>query len=112
MFYELLLHAKPEPGSPLRFLFHVQGIFFAMVLFLDQDKDSSDFEPEILLDFAQIAIVFFFLYLGLYHLSSRVAAEQSVTVRRLWVEFGEVGALLALACLQLIRARAARIREL
>jgi PAS domain S-box-containing protein len=112
MFYELLLHAKPEPGSPVRFLFHVQGIFFAMVLFLDQDKDSSDFEPEILLDFTQIAIVFFFLYLGLYHFSSHEVAQQTVTIRRLWVEFGEVGALLALACLQIVRARATRIREL
>jgi two-component system cell cycle sensor histidine kinase/response regulator CckA len=112
MLYELILHAKPEPGSPVRFLFHVQGIFFAMVLFLDQDKDSSDFEPEILLDFTQIAIVFFFLYLGLYHLSSHVVAEQSVTIRRLWLEFGEVGALLALAYLQVLRARATRIREL
>jgi PAS domain S-box-containing protein len=112
MLYELLLHANPEPGSPLRFLFHVQGIFFALVLFLDQDKDSSEFEPEILLDFTQIAIVFFFLYLGLYHLSSQVVAEQSVTIRRLWLEFGEVSALLALAYLQVIRARAVRIREL
>ena len=112
MFYELVLHTAPEPGSPLRFLFHVQGIFFAMVLFLEQDKDSSDFEPEILLDFTQIAIVFFFLYLGLYHFSSHEVSQENVTIRRLWVEFGEVGALLALACLQIIRARATRIREL
>ena len=100
MYYELVLHAEPFPGSAVRFLFNVQGIFFAMVLFLDQDKDSSEFEPEILLDFTQIAIVFFFLYLGLYYLSSQDIQQQNVTERRLWVEFGEVGTILALACFQ------------
>ena len=112
MFYELILQTKPAPGSPLRFLFSVQGIFFAMVLFLNQDKDSSEFDPEILLDFTQIAIVFFFLYLGLYQLSLQEVQRESVTARRLWVEFGEVGTILALACFQFMRARATRIREL
>jgi PAS domain S-box-containing protein len=111
-FDELVLHTTPAPGSPVRFLFNVQGVFFAMVLFLGQEKDSSEFEPEFLLDFAQIAIVFFFLYLGLYHLSELEAQQKSVTVRRLWVEFGEVGGILALACFQIIRARSARIRQL
>ena len=60
MYYELVLHTKPAADSAVRFFFSMQGIFFAMVLFLDQDKDSSDFEPEFLLDFIQIAIVFFF----------------------------------------------------
>ena len=41
MYYELVLHTKPAPGSAVRFFFSVQGIFFAMVLFLDQDKDSA-----------------------------------------------------------------------
>jgi PAS domain S-box-containing protein len=112
MYFEVALRTEPTPGSPVRFLFHVQGIFFAMALFLDQEKDSSEFEPEILLDFTQIAIVFFFLYLGLYHLSSQDVQQQSVTARRLWVEFGEVGTILALAYFQVTRARASRIRQL
>src|SRR5271155_784956 len=112
MYYEVALRTQPTPGSLVRFLFHVQGIFFAMALFLDQEKDSSEFEPEILLDFTQIAIVFFFLYLGLYHLSSQDVQQQSVTARRLWVEFGEVGTILALAYFQVPRARASRIRQL
>ncbi len=110
--HELTLHTQPAAGSPVRFLFTVQGIFFAMVLFLDQEKDSPEFEPEILLDFIQIAIVFFFLYLGLYYLSSLEVQQQSATARRLWVEFGEVGTILALACFQIFRARARRIRQL
>ncbi|MGB7283519.1 MAG: PAS domain S-box protein [Candidatus Acidiferrum sp.] len=112
MYYEIVLHTEPFPGSAVRFMFNVQGIFFAMVLFLDQGKDSSEFEPEFLLDFTQIAIVFFFLYLSLYYLSSREVQPQSVTTRRLWVEFGEVGTILALACFQMIRARTERVRRL
>jgi len=112
MFHELILHTKPAPSSPILFLFHMQGIFFAMVLFLDQEKDSSELGPEILLDFTQIAIVFFFLYLGLYHLSLQEVQQKSITLRRIWVEFGEVSSLLALAYFQVIRARAPRFRQL
>ncbi|MGC2529511.1 MAG: PAS domain S-box protein [Candidatus Acidiferrum sp.] len=111
-YYELVLHSEPAPGSAVRFMFNVQGIFFAMVLFLDPEKDSSGFEPEFLLDFTQIAIVFFFLYLSLYYLSSQAVQQHDVTVRRLWVEFGEVGTILALACFQMMRARTKRVREL
>ena len=112
MYYEFVLHAAPPPGSVVRFCFNTQGIFLAMVLFLDQDKDSSEFQPEFLLDFTQIAIVFFFLYLGLYYLPSTEAQQQSVTTRRLWVEFGEVGTILVLACFQALRARVEHVRRL
>ena len=112
MYYEIILHTEPFPGSAVRFMFNVQGIFFAMVLFLDQEKDSSEFEPEFLLDFTQIAIVFFFLYLSLYYLSSEAVQQHEVTARRLWVEFGEVGTILALACFQMIRARTKHIHQL
>lgn len=111
-YYEVVLHTEPFPGSTVRFMFNVQGVFFAMVLFLDQEKDSSEFEPEFLLDFTQIAIVFFFLYLSLYYLSSQAVRQHDVTVRRLWVEFGELGTILALACFQMMRARTKRIRVL
>jgi len=112
MYYELALHTQPPPGSAIRFLFNAQAIFFAMVLFLDDEKDSAEFEPEFLLDFTQIAIVFFFVYLGLYYLPSSELQSTSGTTRRLWVEFGEVGVVLILACLQILRARAQHIRRL
>ena len=112
MYYEFFLHSKPIPGSAVRFLFSVQGIFFAMVLFLDQKKDSSEFEPEFLLDFTQIAIVFFFLYLGLYYLPAQEFSEHGGVARRFWVEFGELGTILALACFQIFQARAKHIRQL
>ena len=112
MYYEIVLHTPPPPGSVVRFLFTVQGVFFAMVLFLDQEKDSSEFEPESVLDFAQIAIVFFFLYLGLYYVPSQETAQPGTLARKLWVEFGELGTILALACFQIVRARAPHIRRL
>jgi PAS domain S-box-containing protein len=112
MYYELVLHTQPAPGSAVRFLFNAQGIFFAMVLFLDQEKDSSEFEPAFLLDFTQIAIVFFFLYLGLYYLPPSQLEQQGGAARRLWVEFGELGTILALACFQAMRAPAGHIRKL
>ncbi|HTQ62736.1 MAG TPA: PAS domain S-box protein [Candidatus Solibacter sp.] len=111
-YYEFVLHSEPASGSAVQFLFSVQGIFFAMVLFLDQDKDSSEFDPEFLLDFTQIAIVFFFLYLGLYFVPSQDARPSPDAARRLWVEFGEVGTILALACFQIFRARSKHIQGL
>jgi PAS domain S-box-containing protein len=112
MYYELALHTQPAPGSAVRFLFNTQGIFFAMVLFLDQEKDSSEFEPAFLLDFTQIAIVFFFLYLGLYYLPPFQIEQRGGIARRLWVEFGELGTILSLACFQALRAPADHIRKL
>jgi PAS domain S-box-containing protein len=112
MYYELVLHTQPAPGSAVRFLFNTQGIFFAMVLFLDQEKDSSEFEPAFLLDFTQIAIVFFFLYLGLYYLPPFQIEQRGGIARRLWVEFGELGTILSLACFQALRAPADHMRKL
>jgi PAS domain S-box-containing protein len=112
MYYELVLHTKPAADSAVRFFFSVQGIFFAMVLFLDQDKDSARFEPEFLLDFVQIAIVFFFVFLGLYYLPSPQLQQQSPSARQLWMEFGEEIAIIALACIQIARARVPQIRNL
>jgi two-component system cell cycle sensor histidine kinase/response regulator CckA len=112
MYYELVLHTRPTPGSAVQFLFSVHGIFFAMVLFLDQEKDSERFEPEFLLDFTQIAIVFFFVFLGLYYVPSPQFQQQSAYARRLWVEFGEEITIIALACFQIARARTTYIRNL
>src|SRR5580704_11012006 len=112
MYYELVLHTKPAADSAVRFFFSVPAIFFAMVLFLDQDKDSARFEPELILDFVQIAIVFFFVFLGLCYVPSAQLQQQSTFARQLWMEFGEELAIIALACIQIARARAPEIRKL
>ena len=112
MYHEFVLHTKPAPGSAVQFVFSVHAVFFAMVMFLDQEKDSARFEPEFLLDFTQIAIVFFFVFLGVYYVPSPHLQQQSAATRQLWMEFGEEFAVVALACFQIARARTPHIRNL
>jgi PAS domain S-box-containing protein len=112
MYYELVLNATPAAGSVVHFFFSVHGIFFAMVLFLDQEKDSARFEPEFLLDFTQITIVFFFVFLGIYYVPSPHLQQPSAAARQIWMEFGEELTILALACFQIARARTTDIRRL
>src|SRR6266446_6704219 len=69
-YYEIALHAEPPTGSVVRFLFGTQVIFWALAVFLNQDKESSTLDLESVLDFVQITIVFFFIYLGFYYIPS------------------------------------------
>ena len=112
MYYELVLHTKPAPGSAVQFLFSLHALFFATVLFLDQDEDSPRFKPEFFLDFTQIAIVFFFVFLGLYYVPSAQVQQHSYATRKIWMEFSEETILIVLACFQFARARAPHIRKL
>jgi len=111
-YYESILHVRPSPSSALRFVFSTEGIFYAMLMFLDQEKDSAEFEPEFLLDFAQVAIVFFFIYLGLYYVPTPQIQLQSEHTRQLWMQFGEELTVVVLAGLQIVRARSVQIRKL
>src|SRR5438445_13775248 len=43
MYYENWLHASVPRFSLVRILFDVQGIFYAIALFLDKEKDSAEF---------------------------------------------------------------------
>src|ERR1700749_3916772 len=65
MYYENLLPLTIPPLSIVRILFDTQGVFFAIALFLDKEKDSPRFDVETLLDCVQIAIVFFSAFFGL-----------------------------------------------
>jgi PAS domain S-box-containing protein len=67
MYYENYLHTQPPAISIVRMLFDSQGVFFAIALFLDKEKDSPRFDAETLLDSLQIAIVFFSGFFGLYY---------------------------------------------
>ena len=67
MYYENWLHAPVPKFSLIRFVFNSQGVFFAIALFLDKERDSARFDMETLLDFLQIAIVFFSAFFGLYY---------------------------------------------
>src|SRR2546430_13301593 len=41
MFHEIALGTAPPPLSFIRFLFDIQAAFFAMALFLDDERDST-----------------------------------------------------------------------
>src|SRR3984893_5707080 len=112
MYYEIALRMEPPTGSVVRFLFGIQSIFFALAVFLNQDKDSSTLDTESVLDFTQIAIVFFFIFLGFYYIPSHHLDARSAYIREVWMESGEDVALVLLALVQAMRARSAQIRRL
>ena len=112
MYYEVGLGIEPPTGSLVRFLFASQAVFFAMALLLDQARDCSRLDLESLLDFTQLTIVFFLIYLSLYYLPSLHADQHTAMIREIWVEIGEDLALLLLAVVQFARKRASPIRSL
>jgi PAS domain S-box-containing protein len=112
MYYEVALRMDPPTGSAVRFLFGTQSIFFALAVFLNQDKDASTLDPESVLDFLQIAIVFFFIFIGFYYIPSHHLDARTAYIREVWMETGEDVALVALAVVQAMRARSSQIRKL
>jgi PAS domain S-box-containing protein len=67
MYYENWLRAPVPALSPIRILFDSQGVFFAIALFLDKEKDSPNFDAETVLDSLQVVIVFFSAFFGMYY---------------------------------------------
>jgi PAS domain S-box-containing protein len=112
MYYELALHQEPPTGSIVRFLFGTQSILFAMALMLDQDKDSARLDAESVLDFTQVAIVFFFIFVGFYYLPAHHLDSKSAYEREILVETCEDFGLLGLTLLQRFRARSTTLRNL
>jgi PAS domain S-box-containing protein len=112
MYYEIALHTEPPTGSVVRFLFGTQSIFFALAVFLNQDKETSTLDLESGLDFLQIAIVFFFIFIGFYYIPAHHLDARTAYVREVWMETGEDVALVLLAAVQAMRARSNQIRKL
>jgi len=112
MYYEVVLHSEPPSTSVVRFLFGLESVLFAMVLFLDQDKDSPRIDAESALDFVQIGIVFFFIYVEFYYLPARRLDDYSAFLREMRVENVEDAVLTGLAALQALRARKRHFRRL
>src|SRR5260370_11579173 len=75
MYYENWLHASVPRFSLVRILFDVQGVFYAIALFLDKEKDSPEFNAEMVLDSVQIAIVFLSLFFGFFYVQVLEGAE-------------------------------------
>jgi PAS domain S-box-containing protein len=112
MYYEVALHSEPPTISAVRFLFGLEIVLLAMVMFLDQDKDSPRIDAESALDFIQIGIVFFFVYLEFYYLPAHRLDEHAAFLREMRVENVEDVMLTGLAGLQALRARRQHIRKL
>jgi PAS domain S-box-containing protein len=69
-YYENWLHLLPPHYSLVRILFDVHGVFFAIALLLDKERDSPKFDTETLLDSLQISIVYFAFFFALYYLQA------------------------------------------
>ena len=112
MYYEVVLHSEPPLTSAVRFLFGFEDMLIAMALLLDQDKDSPQIDAEALLDFIQIGIVFFFIFVEFYFLPARRLDEHAAFLREMRVENVEDVLVAGLACFRALTARKQHIREL
>jgi PAS domain S-box-containing protein len=112
MYYEVVLHSEPPTTSAVRFLFGLESVLIAITLFLDQDKDSPRIDLESALDFIQIGIVFFFIYLEYYYVPARRLDNYSAFLREMRVENVEDALLTVLAAFQALRSRKQHTRKL
>lgn len=112
MYYEVVLHAEPPQASVVRFLFGFEDVLIAMALFLDQDKDSPRIDVEALLDFVQIGIVFFFIFVEFYFLPAHRLDEHTAFLREMRVENLEDVMVAALAAFRALTARRRHLRKL
>ena len=112
MYYEVVLLTQPPAASLVRFLFGLENVMIATALFLDQDKDSAQLEAESALDFFQIGIVFFFIYLEYYVLPAHRLDSSSAFLREMRIENVEDVSLAMLAGFQTLRARKQGTRKL
>src|SRR2546430_425405 len=112
MYYEGLLHSEPPLASAARFLFGFEDVLIAMALFLDQDKDSPRIDLEAVLDFIQIGIVFFFIFVEFYFLPAQRLDEHATFLREMRVENLEDVMVAALAGFRWLTARKQHLRTL
>jgi PAS domain S-box-containing protein len=113
MYYENLLHQTVPPLSLVRILFDTQGVFFAIALFLDKEKDSPRFDVETLLDCVQIAIVFFSGFFGLYYVKVLNGGPTATTDAFMVWSYQVINvSLVVLAAIVTLMARTKRLRAL
>jgi PAS domain S-box-containing protein len=112
MYYEVVLHSEPPQASVVRFLFGFEAVLLGLTLFLDQDKDSPRIGVEAALDFIQIGIVFFFIFLEFYFLPARQLDAHTAFLREMRVENLEDVMVVALAGFRALTARKQHLRRL
>src|SRR5579871_523448 len=107
-FQEVTFGTEPGPQSFIRFLFDIQGALFAMALFLDEERDSAHLDSSTALDFLQIGLIYFLIYLGMYYVPLLSMDHTAALVREQQLMFWENAAIVVLCVL---RARIARSGE-
>jgi PAS domain S-box-containing protein len=111
-YYEVALHMEPPSGSFVRFLFDLQGAFFAMALLLEENENSTYSILESIADFTQLVIVFTLVYLGFYYIPSLQLDSAHALRLETQMEAGENLTLIALALFQCLRTRVKQTRVL
>ena len=113
MYYENLRHEIIPPLSVVRILFDTQGVFFAIALFLDKEKDSPRFDAETLLDSVQIAIVFFSGFFGLYYVQILSGGSNATTDAFMTWSYQVINvSLVVLSAIVTLMVRTKRLRAL
>src|SRR5260370_35526735 len=96
----------------VRVLCGAQVIAWALAVLVNQDKECATLDLESVLDFIQVAIVFFLIYLGFYYLPSLHQDAHTAYLREVWMQIAERFVLVLLAVVQAKRARSSQIRKL
>jgi len=112
MFYEVALHTEPPALSFVRFLFSIQGAFFAMALFLDDERDSTRLDLATVLDFLQIALIYFLLYLGMFYVPSLSTDHHGAMLHVQIIMLSQNGTLIVLAVIRSGIAKSGSTRTL
>jgi len=103
-YYEVVLGTRPPELSFVRFMFDMQEAFFAMAILLDRDDQAQHVDVGFVLDAVQIALIFLFIYAGLYYIPSLTLDPHNAVLREYAVATAEVTAVLLLALLRAIFA--------
>jgi len=111
-YYEVVLHVEPPELSLIRFLFDTQEAFFAMAILLDRDEQAKQLDLGFILDAVQIALIFLFVYVGLYYIPSLKLDARSAVLREYAIATAEISAVLVLALLRAIFASSRSAKRL
>src|SRR5437879_6744085 len=112
-YYENWLRMVVPNFSIVRILFDVQGVFFAIALFLDQERDSPSFDLETLLDSLQIAIVFLSVFFGLNYVQLLRGDSDTASALLQTAIFDAINiALAGVAVVRMLGAPTPRLRKL
>ena len=111
-YYEVVLRIEPPELSFIRFMFDMQEAFFAMAILLDRDEQAQRVDIGFVLDAAQIALIFLFIYVGAYYVPSLTLDAHGAMLREYAIATAEVTAVLLVAVLRAIFASSSYAKRL